>query len=111
MDDVLLSLPTIVKARTEEIVIRNQDPANQKVDVYQSLRPMTGDVMGSPIKHFMRSVPVDADLCATVIEVDGIKITGLQVVQWLATWAARINAEDGPKQVEQMSGYTTKGAI
>jgi hypothetical protein len=93
-DDVLISLPTIVKARTEEIVIRNQDPAAQRVDVYQSLRPMKNGVMGSPIKHFMRSVPVDESLLAT--EIDGI--TGLQVVTWIAKWAAAINAEDGPNQ-------------
>lgn len=96
-DDVLLQLPTTVKARTEEIVIRNQDPLNQRVDVYQSMRPMSDGKMGQPIRHFMRSVPV-ADLVGT--EIDGI--TGLQVVAWIGKWAASINAEDGPRECENI---------
>ena len=98
IDDVIIPLSKTVKARTEEIVIRNQDPNDKRVDVYQSLRPMRGEKMGEPIKHFMRQVPVAADLCAT--EIDGI--TGLQVMTWLSKWAAAINAEDGPKAAAQM---------
>lgn len=98
MDDILLTLPTTVKSRTEEIVIRNQDPNAKRVDLYQSLRPMKDGVMGQPIKHFTRSVPVDKALCA--IEIDGI--TGLQVVTWLSKWAAGINAEDGPVAAQSL---------
>jgi hypothetical protein len=97
-DDVLISLPTTVKARTEEIVIRNQNPDQKRLDVYQSLRPMRDGMMGEPIKHFMRSTPVDADLLA--VEIDGI--TGLQVMTWLSKWAAAINATDGTAAAAQM---------
>jgi hypothetical protein len=98
-DDVLIQLPSTVKARTEEIVIRNQDPAAQRVDVYQSLRLMSGEAMGQPIKQFVRSVPV-AELAG--VEIDGI--TGLQIVTWIGKWAAAINAEDGPAQAAAMAG-------
>jgi hypothetical protein len=97
-DDIFLQLPAIVKARTEEIVIRNQDPTAKRVDLYQSLRPMRDGIMGDPIKHFIRSVPIDNDLCSIVI--DGI--TGLQVMTWISIWAAGINAEDGPKAAQSL---------
>ena len=97
-DDVLLELPTTVKSRTEEIVIRNQDPERKRVDVYQSLRPMRGGLMGNPMETFVRSVPVDEALMA--IEIDGI--TGAQVFNFLSKWAAAINDADGRVRVAEI---------
>jgi hypothetical protein len=97
-DDILINLPTTVKARTEEIVIRNQDPDHKRVDVYQSLRPVYGTVMGQPIKNFMRSTPIEA-----LIDVTYGGITGLQVIEWIASWAAGVNAVDGPAQVADLT--------
>ena len=95
-DDILINLPTTVKARTEDIVIRNGDPERKKIDLYQSLRPMRDGKMGEPIKNFLRSVPVDADFLEIEIEVSpGRLIKAIEVVTWIGIWAARINAEDG----------------
>lgn len=99
--DVLVQTgPLTFKVRSEEIVIRNQDPANKRVDVYESARLMTGDAMGAPMVNRLHSVPVDADFAATTIN----GITGEQILTWIATWAATINAVDADDMVKQITG-------
>jgi hypothetical protein len=60
---------------------------------------MNDDVMGEPLKHFMSSAPVE-DLAG--ITINGL--SGLQIIEWIAIWAAGVNAADGPKQVAAMLG-------
>ena len=99
-EDILFQLPTTMKARTEEMVIRNA-PGLKSVGLFQCIRPVMPDgTMGEPIKHFMRNVPVDEELLSR--EYAGI--TGMQVLTWLTLFANGITNEDAPKIIASMQG-------
>lgn len=100
--DVLVQVgPLTFKVRSDEIVIRNQDPANKRVDIYESARLISADgAIGAPLQNSLRSVTVDADFAATTIN----GLTGEQIIAWIATWAATINAEDADGMVQKITG-------
>ena len=104
-DVLVTSGPLTFKVRSEEIVIRNQDPSNKRVDIYESARLITGDgSMGTPMTNSLHTVPVDPALMSVVISVDGVDITGIQVFKWLAAWAAQINSDDADDMVKKITG-------
>ncbi len=100
--DVIVQVGTLnFKVRSEEIVIRNQDPANKRVDIYESARLLAADgTMGAPLQNALRSVPVDAAFAS--ITINGL--TGEQILTWIATWAAQINAADADGIVAKITG-------
>lgn len=100
-DVLVTSGPLTFKVRTEEIVIRNQDPTTKRVDIYESARLLSPEgVMGTPMVNSLRSVPIDAAFASTTIN----GLTGEQILTWIALWAAQINAEDADAMVKKITG-------
>ena len=95
--DVITTISKVLKCRTKEIVIRNQDPNAKRLDVYESLQfveTVDGvEKLGSPLVEDLRSIPVDSDLLTR--EIGGV--TGAQVLTYIAALCAEINSEDMPK--------------
>lgn len=93
--EVISSETYTYKVRTEEIVIRNQDPANKRVDVYESVRAVSpSGKMGAPLRNQVRSFTVE-ELAA--VEIDGITL--LQAMTFIAKWAASVNLADGEQMM------------
>jgi hypothetical protein len=103
--DILFTLPSTVKARTDEIVIRNNlDPASKRIDHYQSVRPMSGDKAGAPIRNFLTSTPITKEL----LDKEFGGVTGWQVLQWHEGLANELTNRDAPAVIAQLAGNTVE---
>lgn len=103
--DIIFTLPSTVKARTDQILIDNTlDDASKRISHYQSVRPMSGDKAGAPIRNFMTSTPITPAL----LDKEFGGVTGWQVLAWHEGLANELTNRDAPAVIAQLAGNTVE---